>query len=134
MTRDTWHVTHNTWHLTLGGSWTFSQNFILSGIEGFLKIGRKRINEWMNKLINDGGVCRTAPATPGPLTRQGSLNSNRSILCLLQPFIKSPPLPTHHFELPNMFNQTCYFRIFWNLGSTYREKIFKSLSLITLTV
>ena len=26
------------------------------------------MNEWMNEWLNDGGDCRTAPATPGLLT------------------------------------------------------------------
>ena len=29
-----------------------------------LKILRKRVTEGLNELINYGGVCRTAPATP----------------------------------------------------------------------
>ena len=32
-----------------------------------MKIWRKRICDWLYELINDEGVCRTAPATPGLL-------------------------------------------------------------------
>ena len=32
-----------------------------------LKIGRKRVTHSLTDWINDGGVCRTAPATPGLL-------------------------------------------------------------------
>ena len=34
------------------------------GSEGVLKIWRKRLTI-LNQLMSDGGVCRTAPATPG---------------------------------------------------------------------
>ena len=34
-----------------------------------MKIGRKRMSYSINELISDGGVCRTAPATPGLLKR-----------------------------------------------------------------
>ena len=36
-------------------------------IYDILKIGRKRLTDLMNELINDEGVCRTAPAKPGLL-------------------------------------------------------------------
>ena len=81
MTPDTWHLTPDTWHLiyetwlvTHGGGWTFSQNFsslALSVCTGmwFEDLEEKDdwINESMNELINDEGVCRTAPATQGLL-------------------------------------------------------------------
>ena len=38
-------------------------------IYDILKIGRKRRTESLNELINDKGVCRTAPATPGLLIK-----------------------------------------------------------------
>ena len=34
-----------------------------------MKIRRKRISHSVNELISHGGVCRTAPATPGLLKR-----------------------------------------------------------------
>ena len=37
------------------------------GIDGGLKIWRKRVTLSLSLLINDKGVCRTAPATPGLL-------------------------------------------------------------------
>ena len=37
------------------------------GKDTVLKIGRKGITELMNESVNDKGVCRTAPATPGLL-------------------------------------------------------------------
>ena len=36
-----------------------------------MKIWRKRIAELINESVNDGGVCRTAPATPVLLIRVG---------------------------------------------------------------
>ena len=62
VTGDTWHMTDDTWHV----GWTFCQNFRF-GIESGWKIFRLK-DEWRNHLINDRGVCRTAPATPGLLT------------------------------------------------------------------
>ena len=32
-----------------------------------MKIFPQRMNDFMNYLMNDKGVCRTAPATPGLL-------------------------------------------------------------------
>ena len=32
-----------------------------------MKIWRKRIGDLISELINDGGVCRAAPAIPGLL-------------------------------------------------------------------
>ena len=37
--------------------------------EGVLKIWRKKMSELINKVINDKGVCRTAPTTPGLLLK-----------------------------------------------------------------
>ena len=34
-----------------------------------MKIWRKRISRLISESVNDGGVCRTAPATPGLLKR-----------------------------------------------------------------
>ena len=47
-------------------------------IIGVLKILRKRIAHLINQSVNDGGVCRTAPATPGLLNRVGMYGSNDS--------------------------------------------------------
>ena len=38
-----------------------------------LTIWRKRITDWINRLITDGGVCRTAPATRVLLKRNFKL-------------------------------------------------------------
>ena len=40
------------------------------GSEGVLKIFPQRITQLINLLMNDEGVCRTAPATPGLLNIQ----------------------------------------------------------------
>ena len=71
MTHDTWHLTCDTWHVTGLGRWTFSQNF--SSLTGLgLKViwrfgGKGWVSQLMNEWMNDEGVCRTAPATPGLL-------------------------------------------------------------------
>ena len=62
MTFDTWHVTHSVW-------WTWSQNFSSltlpvwdwQCLEYILTKGS------LYELMNDGGDCWTAPATPGLL-------------------------------------------------------------------
>ena len=41
------------------------------GCEALPKIGRKRITDAMNELMNYKGVCRTALATPGLLKSDG---------------------------------------------------------------
>ena len=64
-----WHVTCDMWHVTHRGRWTFSQNF---------RSLAHTVREWrcledleekgsLSKWVNDKGVCRTAPATPGLL-------------------------------------------------------------------
>ena len=70
LTPDTWHVTHDICHMTHRGWWPLCQNFkslaLQFGHNDVLKIWRKRsLTDWMNESINDKGVYRTAPATPG---------------------------------------------------------------------
>ena len=47
-------------------------SYSFEGLEGILKIWRKSMNELMNDLMNHKGVFKTAPATLGLLTRNGS--------------------------------------------------------------
>ena len=69
MTCDTWYAPCDIWHI-VGG-----EHFLkISAPKGFwfviydiLKIRRKRLTYSLNEWINDGGDCRTAPATPGLL-------------------------------------------------------------------
>ena len=73
-TCDTWHVTCDTWNMTGGGRWTFSQNFSFPFLtvwewryfEDFEEKGDSP-NQSVSESMNDKGVCRTAPATPGLL-------------------------------------------------------------------
>ena len=59
MTRDTWHVTRDTvWFL-----WYFED--------------LEETADWLTDSINNEGVCRTAPATPGLLN---TICSNYSLL------------------------------------------------------
>ena len=67
LTHDIWHVTFDMWHLTHGGRWTISQN---SSPPALMVLKRQCIedistnDDQLNEWINDGGVCRTAPAPP----------------------------------------------------------------------
>ena len=48
-------MTYDTWHVTLGGGWTFSQiaapQLLRFGIDSDLKIQNERITQLMNELI-----------------------------------------------------------------------------------
>ena len=76
MTCDTWHVTRDAWHMTrdMFGGWTFSQNFsslalTICDLWYYEDLEEKAgsISIWMNELINDEAVYRTALAPPGLL-------------------------------------------------------------------
>ena len=63
MTRDTWHMTHSVGR-------TFSQNFSSLALPVWDWQCLEYIStnhELMNQSVDDGGDCRTAPATPGLL-------------------------------------------------------------------
>ena len=71
-----WHVTCDMWHVTRDtdtclGAWAFSQNFsslapTVCDLWYFEDLEEK--DDSVNESINDEGVYRTAPATPGLLT------------------------------------------------------------------
>ena len=66
VTRDTWHMTHDTWHVTHDSFQLPSSSGLgltVFGIYFHTAWVTELINEWMN----NGGDCRTAPATPGLL-------------------------------------------------------------------
>ena len=65
-----WHVICDMWHVTGGGRWTFSKNFsslALTAWEGLFVEYLEEKADGLSAWINDEGVCRTAPATPGLL-------------------------------------------------------------------
>ena len=62
VTRDMWHMERSEYSLKISGPL-----LIRFGIEGVLKIWRKRLSQLMSHLISDKGVCRTTPATQGLL-------------------------------------------------------------------
>ena len=69
-----WRLTSDTWHVTNGGGWTFSQNFSTPARMVYdrqcLEDSEQNdhsMNQWINESMNDKGVYRTAPATPGLL-------------------------------------------------------------------
>ena len=56
--RDTQHMTCDTWHVTHGGGWTFSQNFCSSALTVWDRQGLEDseqkddlMNEWMNEIM-----------------------------------------------------------------------------------
>ena len=64
------HVTCDTWHMTHGVGWTFSQHFSYLAQtvwDSWCCEYFKEKDELMNQLTNYKAVCRTAPATPGLL-------------------------------------------------------------------
>ena len=67
-------MTHDMWHMTCSGGWTFSQNssplaLTVCDLWYYEDLGEKAhwLNELMNKSINDEAVYRAAQATPGLL-------------------------------------------------------------------
>ena len=75
VTCDMWHVTRDMWHMTCDMLWGVNilSTFPLPSFYGlwfmiFWRLGGKGSRtDLINQLINDKGVCRTAPATPGLL-------------------------------------------------------------------
>ena len=71
VTTDPFHGNQcDMWHMTGGGRWTFSQNFsslALTVWEWRCSEDISTKDDWLSYLMNDEGVCRTAPATPGLL-------------------------------------------------------------------
>ena len=69
MTCDMWHVTHDMWQVG-GGEPSLkisAPQLLRFPSEGLLKIISQRMTNGVNELMNDKGVFRTAPATPGLL-------------------------------------------------------------------
>ena len=66
ITCDMWHVTHDMWHVE---GVNILSKFQLPSSYGlwFMTSWRSRGKGWPTEWINDGGDCRTAPATPGLL-------------------------------------------------------------------
>ena len=70
LTCDMWHVTRDMWHLTCCGGWSFSQNFSSLAFKVCDSWCFEYIltnHHWLNQLINDNAVYRTAPDTPSLL-------------------------------------------------------------------
>ena len=67
VTRDRWHVTCDTCHMTHSIWWTFSQNFssLVLPVWDWECLEHILTKGSLTELINYGGDCRTAPATPG---------------------------------------------------------------------
>ena len=67
-----WGVACDTWQMTHGGGWTFSQNFsflaLMVWVYWWLE-GLEEKADSLTELINDKGDCRTAPATPSLLNK-----------------------------------------------------------------
>ena len=77
-----WQLLRDRWHMTHSFGWTFSQKFsslalLVWNWQCLEYIWIKRL---FTQLFNDGGDCRTAPATPGVVKkkRQSTINSINS--------------------------------------------------------
>ena len=62
-----WHVTRDTWQMTRSVGLTFSQNFgsLAFRVWDWQCLEDISTNHYLAYWINDGGNCRTAPATQG---------------------------------------------------------------------
>ena len=101
VTPDMWHMICDMWHIVEGENSLkiLAPQFLQFGIDSVLKILNKRMNEWIDKWINDKGIYRTAPATPGL--------SKRSMVEIRQE-ISLSSLKTK-WTFPETFNMSCKF-------------------------
>ena len=80
-----WHVTHDKWHVTHGGGWTFYQNFsslALTVWHLWHLVDWEEKERLLNQWINNESVSRTAPATPGLLKMvEQTYNQVVTLLC-----------------------------------------------------
>ena len=112
-----WHTTCDTWHVTrdtFGGVTIISKFQLPSSYRlWFMILWRSGGKGWLNELINDEAVYRTAPATPGLLKspRHGGemvwkKQSPRTLgLCFF----------SHHFSL---MSGTLFFSEHWKKQSS----------------
>ena len=73
MTPDTWHMTHDMWHMlgvNILSKFQLPSSYGL-GLTVFWRYFGKRLTQWLNQSINYEAVYRTAPATPGLLILDG---------------------------------------------------------------
>ena len=81
LTPDTWHMTRDMWHMTGGGDVNFLSKFWLPSSYGLgVKVlwryfHKGSLTDWVSYFMNDEGVCRTAPATPGLLIKYDYMGS-----------------------------------------------------------
>ena len=104
----------DTWYVTRGGGWTFSQNFsslALTVCEGWWFEDLEEKGDLMNELTSDEAVCRTAPATRGLLKTRYSCCNRPSLVtqsfCKTHPFTETLPL------IVVTLNQLCSLIIAW---------------------
>ena len=72
MTCDTWHVTHDMWLVVWGNilsKFQLPSSYGLWFMISWRLGGKGWLTHSLTQSINDEGVCRTAPATPGLLIR-----------------------------------------------------------------
>ena len=70
MTHDMWHVTCGTWHMTCDMLFRLPSSYALWFMISW-RLGGKGSRSYQ---MNDGGDCRTAPATPGLLKQLDALH------------------------------------------------------------
>ena len=111
-----WDVTHNKWHMT-GDMWRGVN--LLSKFQLTSSYGLEITMYWiyfhkssLNVLINDEGVCRTAPATPGLLKIYIQiLDSSRKFywkICLLKYVFYVGHFCLYWFQLPLNCLNVCF--------------------------
>ena len=81
-----WHVTCDTWHVW-GGNILSNFQLPSSYRLRFMMLWRSGGKGWVNQLINDEAVYRTAPATPGLLNISNMVTSFQRLSLLGRCFL-----------------------------------------------
>ena len=115
VTHDKWHMTCCTWHMTCCGGWIFFKNFsslALTVLDLWYFKDFEEKAHWLTEWMNQEGVCKTAPATPGPES-----------FFLYQFFFNYPhPPPTAVAALENSYSLLCLIHGFLMYNSCHLEE------------
>ena len=119
VTRDMWHVTRDMWHMSHRGWWTLCQNFRFLA-QTVWELWCSEDNSTKDQWLNYGGVCRTAPATPGlliilPISPQGTGSCIRDKMrncCYVSCFIFGQSCVWGSKHLESSLNQE-QFQLWW---------------------
>ena len=91
MTRGMWHVTRDIWGMKILSKCQLHSSYDLGETIFWGYIHEGWLDQWKNQLINDEGVCKTAPATPGLLNMS-------DIIEVLLTLAKYLLLPLHFYH------------------------------------